>query len=109
MAKSLFIPNIKNGTAAMDDIERILRYQLDKNSMEAFQAKMRQTQIAQAVRQEEIQHFTALGQPVLHVDLRDFILWNTAQPGCWNDKTFIREFYRDNDSARAVSPKSRYV
>ena len=104
----LIIPDIKNGTPLCERIERILRYQLDKNSKARFDAKLRQAQIAHEYREGE-KKFGLLGHHRLAVDLQDYILWMNAEPGCFYDKGFIREFERDNPQCVVKSPKSKYV
>lgn len=106
--KKLIIPNVKNGSAACDYLERILRFQLDKNSKAKFDAKLRQRQIAEAERDGGAR-FTALGQPVMNIDFFDYLCWMKAEPGCFYDRGFLKKFVADNPQVRVKGPKSKYI
>ncbi|MBQ6533664.1 MAG: hypothetical protein IJI37_00695 [Opitutales bacterium] len=104
----IIIPDAKNGTPACERLERALRYMLDANSKARFDAKMRQAQIAAEYQNGET-HFGVLGHHRLAIDLQDYIFWNAAEPGCFYDKDFLREWERDNPQCVVKSPKSKYV
>jgi len=50
-----------------------------------------------------------LGQCVASVDSYAFQYWNTREPGCWGDKTFVKEFLRDNPAARVESKGTKEI
>lgn len=41
-----------------------------------------------------------IGQRKLHIPQRTFFRWNREHPGCWQNKEFVDEFYRDNPECR---------
>jgi len=41
-----------------------------------------------------------IGQRKLHIPMRTFFRWNREYPGCWQNKQFVDEFYRDNPECR---------
>ena len=46
-----------------------------------------------------------LGQLKLVVPAREWHRWNNEKPGCWMDKQFVDEFFRDNPHLRGVTRK----
>lgn len=50
-----------------------------------------------------------LGQLTAVIDLQNYLRWEQANPGCWSDKTFGREYLRDNPEVRARRPEKKYI
>jgi hypothetical protein len=50
-----------------------------------------------------------LGQLTAVFDLQNYLRWDQENPGCWGDKTFSREFIRDNPAVRAARPERKYI
>lgn len=48
-----------------------------------------------------------MGQVKLEVSITDWAYWNVLYPGCWQDKTFVAEYHRDNPGARANRPQQK--
>tara|TARA_R100000808_G_scaffold5110_1_gene15793 strand:+ start:12538 stop:12909 length:372 start_codon:yes stop_codon:yes gene_type:complete len=48
----------------------------------------------------EYRHMDGLGQMTASIDSKSYHYWNAREPGCWNDKKFVREYLRDNPEAR---------
>lgn len=46
-----------------------------------------------------------IGQLKLVVPAREWHRWNNEKPGCWQDKQFVDEFYRDNPHLRGETRK----
>jgi hypothetical protein len=44
-----------------------------------------------------------LGQLKASIPARDYFRWHQFKPGCWGDKSFIKEYLRDNPSFKAES------
>lgn len=45
-----------------------------------------------------------LGQMTATIPLYEYLMWEKMHPGCWKDKEFRREYYRDNPEVRASRP-----
>ena len=55
---------------------------------------------------EENQHggqIEGLGQLKGTVPAREYFRWHQYKQGCWGDKSFVNEFFRDNPSFKAKS------
>ena len=89
------------------DLDRILRYALDADQMRRFNFEHRQRQIAAVNERLAPERYGPLGEQLLEVDADVFFAWDVMRNGCWGDKTFIREFVRDNDACRAKRPPRR--
>ena len=50
-----------------------------------------------------------LGQLTAIIDLQNYLRWDQQMPGCWGDKSFGREYLRDNPEARASRPEKKYI
>lgn len=50
-----------------------------------------------------------LGQLVAIIDLQNYLRWDDAEKGCWNDKKFKAEYIRDNPDCRAAKPEKKYI
>lgn len=69
--------------------------------MDCVMAEIRQRNIAAATRNIEACTVEGLGQHVARIDLTAFLYWDRRTGGeCWRDKTFLKEFLRDNPEAR---------
>lgn len=88
-------------------MDRLFRYAISQDEMRRFQFEHRQRQIAAVAEKLTPQKYGALGEEVLEVDPDIFFAWDILHNGCWNDKSFVREFARDNDACRAKKPPKR--
>jgi hypothetical protein len=68
---------------------------------EKVKATMQQAFIGRALIKEGATAVEGLGQKLGEVDARTYFRWQQALPGCWQDKTFVHEFFRDNEQCRA--------
>ena len=99
---NIFIPKWnkaqQNGTQFMKNLDRHLRYEVD---LEKYEAKKREIECG-----KENQHggqIEGLGQLKGTVPAREYFRWHQYKEGCWGDKAFINEFFRDNPSFKAKS------
>ena len=102
----LIIPNMSESECAKFD--RLVRYTMSEVEMKRFSAEHRQAQIAHvAEKLGAPDRYDALGEPLLEIDADTFFKWDILHNGCWNDKEFIHEFWRDNDACRMKQPNRR--
>jgi len=98
----IFLPKWKdgNGSQFMKNLDRYLRYEVD---LEQHEASMRE----QMARKENAEMGSAkadgLGQLKGTIPAREYFRWQQSHPGCWGDKSFVKEFFRDNPSFKAKS------
>ena len=64
-------------------------------------------EIAEQEKSESRRAMNGLGQVKLNVSVTDWTYWNILYPGCWQDKTFVGEYHRDNPQARANRPQQK--
>lgn len=72
---------------------------------EKARSVIRQAEIARIMEKSGSLNMNGLGQKIGGVDRRTFFRWHQQYPGCWSDKSFVREFLRDNENARAPGYK----
>ena len=96
----VFLPKWRegNGSAFMEGLERHLRQEVD---LERFHARKRAIEANQEVREMGSAKADGLGQLKGVIPAREYFRWHRSHPGCWGDKEFTREFYRDNPEMRA--------
>ena len=96
----IFLPKWKhgNGSQFMKNLDRHLRYEVD---LEKYEAKKREIECG-----KENQHggqIEGLGQLKGTVPAREYFRWHQYKQGCWGDKSFVNEFFRDNPAFKAKS------
>ena len=102
----IFLPKWKNGNGSkfMENLDRYLRYEVD---MEHHQAAMREAMARKENTEMGSAKSDGLGQLTGTIPAREYFRWHQSHPGCWGDKSFIREFYRDNPSCRAKQTEKK--
>ena len=100
----IFIPKWKagNGSAYMAGLERHIRHHVD---LERHEASKRAQEANLEARMMGNAKADGLGQLKLGVPAREWHRWNNEKPGCWQDKQFVDEFFRDNPHLRGVTRK----
>lgn len=98
----IFLPSWKsgNGSQFMKNLDRYLRYEVD---VEKSQLAMREAQCRKENREMGSAKADGLGQLKASIPARDYFRWHQFKPGCWGDKSFIKEYLRDNPSFKAES------
>ena len=105
----IFLPKWKdqgkgNGSKFMENLDRYLRYEVD---LEKHEASMRE----QMARKENSEMGSAqtdgLGQLKGTIPAREYFRWHQSERGCWGDKSFVKEFFRDNPSFKAKSMEKK--
>lgn len=98
----IFLPKWKsgNGSSFMKNLDRYLRYEVD---LEQHQATMRETMARQENRAIGKRMVDGLGEHKGAIPAREYFRWHQQERGCWGDKTFVKEFFRDNPELRAQS------
>lgn len=78
---------------------------------EKVQADLRQAEIGRVLINEGPQAIQGLGQKLGTIDGRIYHRWAQSQRGCWQDKSFVQEFFADNPNCRAPgwTPKQNSV
>jgi len=100
----VFIPKWKdgNGSSFMKGLERHIRHEVD---LERYESSKRAQEANLEARTMGSAHADGIGQLKLVVPAREWHRWNNEKPGCWQDKQFVDEFYRDNPHLRGVTRK----
>ena len=100
----IFIPNWKagNGSAYMAGLERHIRHHVD---LERHESSKRAQAANLEARMMGNAKADGIGQLKLVVPAREWHRWNNEKPGCWMDKQFVDEFFRDNPHLRGVTRK----
>lgn len=71
-------------------------------------AENRMKDTARAERMIARKTVDGLGQLTAIIDPQVYLRWQHDQPGCWGDKTFGKEFLRDNPDCRAARPDKKF-
>ena len=100
----VFIPKWKNGNGSsfMKGLERHIRHEVD---LERYESSKRAQQANLEARTMGNAKADGIGQLKLVVPAREWHRWNNEKPGCWQDKQFVDEFYRDNPHFRGETRK----
>ena len=98
----IFIPKWKkdqgNGSSFMKNLERHLRYEV---CLEKYEAKKREIECG---KENEIGGMMeGVGQLKATIPAREYFRWQQFKPGCWGDKSFVKEFLRDNPALKTKS------
>ena len=98
----IFLPKWKNGNGSsfMRNLDRYLRYEVD---LEQHEASMRETMARKENREMGKAQMDGLGKLKGSIPAREYFRWHQSHRGCWGDKGFINEFFRDNPELRAQS------
>ena len=104
LMSEIFIPKWKagNGSAYMAGLERHIRHHVD---LERHESSKRAQEANLEARTMGSAKSDGLGQLKLVVHAREWHRWNNEKPGCWQDKQFVDEFFRDNPHLRGVTRK----
>ena len=96
----VFIPKWKegNGSSFMKNLEKYLKYEVD---LEQHEAAMRDAMARKENREMGSARSDGLGQLKATIPARDYFRWHQAEPGCWGDSQFTKEWIRDNPSHKA--------
>ena len=86
-------------------IERNIRLGIGQEKVLQDQRQRAVARVEQTIKRKTVE---GLGQLVGIIDLENYLRWHDYQPGCWNDKAFKREYFRDNPQARAARPERKY-
>ena len=101
----IFLPKWKdqgkgNGSKFMKNLDRYLRYEVD---MEQHEAAMREAMVRKENNEMGVAKADGIGQLKGTIPAREYFRWHQSHRGCWGDKSFTDEFFRDNPSFRAKS------
>ena len=84
-------PSQGNGAQFMKNLEKHLRYEVD---LEKYEAKKRELECGKE--NGEGGQVEGLGQLKGTIPAREYFRWHQDKQGCWGDKQFTNEFFRDN-------------
>jgi len=87
-----------NGSQFMKNLEKHLRYEVD---LEKYEAKKREIECGKE--NGEGGQVEGLGQLKGTIPAREYFRWLQYKQGCWGDKAFTNEFFRDNPHLKAKS------
>ncbi len=62
---------------------------------------------ARSAQKEKLRAVDGIGVPVATINLGDYMRWQLFHRGCWEDKTFIKEYIRDNPYCRMPRHEQR--
>lgn len=68
---------------------------------EKAQADLRAASIGKMLLDDGPLVVEGLGQKLGEVDARTWFRWNSEFPGCWQNREFVHEFFKDNPQYRA--------
>ena len=91
-------PSQGNGSQFMKNLEKHLRYEVD---LEKYEAKKRELECGK--QNGEGGQVEGLGQLKGTIPAREYFRWHQDKQGCWGDKAFTNEFFRDNPHLKAKS------
>jgi len=96
----ILIPKWKNGNGSqfMKNLDRYLRYEVD---LEEHESVMREKMAMKENKEMGVAKMDGLGQLKASIPAREYFRWHQAERGCWGDKSFVKEFLRDNPSFKA--------
>lgn len=77
--------------------------------MQQTMAELSQKRIAQANNRLEAATVEGIGQHIASIDLDVYLANNAALPGCWGDKTFVKEFLKKNEECRVRTAKKAQI
>ena len=99
---NILLPKWKNGNGSqfMKNLDRYLRYEVD---LEKHEASMREQMARKENEAMGVAKTEGLGQLKATIPAREYFRWHQSYRGCWSDKSFIKEFLRDNPSFKAKS------
>jgi hypothetical protein len=99
---NILLPKWKNGNGSqfMKNLDRYLRYEVD---LEKHEASLREQMVRKENEEMGVAKTEGLGQLKGTIPAREYFRWHQSHRGCWNDKSFVKEFFRDNPSFRAKS------
>jgi hypothetical protein len=106
-APEVFIPKFapKEDKAWWD---KMLRQVIQGEGVEKLRERQEMKAIAQAEQKTQRKTVNGLGQLKAIIPETTYLRWHLAERGCWNDKQFRREFYRDNPELLASRPEKKY-
>lgn len=87
------------------EVERNIRLGIGR---EKVLAQQEMAAIKKAQEAMDFKTVDGLGQLSMVIPLNTYLRWHQQEEGCWNDKAFKREFYRDNPEVRAKRPVKKY-
>lgn len=96
----------KEDTSFWQTIERNIRLGIGQ---EKVLQKQRMIEVARLEAMIPRKTVEGLGQLVGIIDEEVYQRWHAFDRGCWSDKKFKREFFRDNPEYRASRPVKKYI
>ena len=102
MADDVLVTDITGifGPDAMKNLERELRWEVSSEKL-GYYERLRKAKEADRLTVGDKKWVEGIGQRILDIDARTYFRWQQSHEGCWEDKQFIKEFYRDNPECRA--------
>lgn len=102
MADDILVTDIAGilGPEVARQFERELRWQVSTEKLQYYE-QVRRNKEAERLSIGDKTWVEGIGQKMLSIPARTYFRWQQAEPGCMEDKTFIKEFYRDNPELRA--------
>ncbi len=103
---NILLPKWKsgNGSQFMKNLDRYLRYEVN---LEHHEASMREAMVRKENNEMGVAKTEGLGQLKATIPAREFFRWHESHRGCWGDKSFMKEFLRDNPSFKAKSSEKK--
>lgn len=87
---------------------RLMRQVVQGEGLEKLQERLEIAAIAKAEESAERKTVDGLGMVKAEIPITTYLRWHEQAPGCWGDKQFRREFYRDNKELLAARPVKKY-
>jgi hypothetical protein len=106
-APSVFIPKFRP-QSDKGWWQAICRQMLHGEGLEKLKERQEAAAIAKAEQTAERKTVDGLGMVKAEIPILTYLRWHESNPGCWGDKQFRREFYRDNKELLAARPVKKY-
>jgi hypothetical protein len=87
------------GADFLRNVDRELRWQVPAEKLKHYEEAARRAE-ADRIWEKSRPVVEGLGERKLVIPARTFFRWWQAEPGCWLDKTFNDEMFRDNPELR---------
>jgi len=104
---NFFIPKFRpvEDRAAWEALERNIRLGI---GAEKVMQRQEMKKIADNEKLQKRKNVNGLGHLQMIIPARTYMRWQLEQEGCWSDKQFGAEFYRDNPELRGAKVEKRF-
>ena len=88
--------------------QSLMRQVIHGQGLEKLKERQEAAAIAKAEQTAERKTVDGIGMLKAEIPITTYLRWHDAERGCWADKRFRQEFYRDNPELLAARPVKKY-